>query len=153
MWSSEQINFSQRCVLEALEWRLLGLWRREVIEGAVRDMDRCQFEALRSASEQKYEKMMYPPEPRIWDADWDEVNLGRESKELGDGKAVMGARLQITPIETPLAENMRGTRDLLPETRRAFESLGRTDTLVLRERNMEPFPRYVEPAVEGLGFS
>ncbi|KFZ09256.1 hypothetical protein V502_08849 [Pseudogymnoascus sp. VKM F-4520 (FW-2644)] len=37
-WTCEQINATERCILENLEWRIMPLWREDLIEDAKEDM-------------------------------------------------------------------------------------------------------------------
>lgn len=153
MWSCEQINYSQRSILENLNYSILPLWKESVILGALEDMERArrQFENAEKARNQ------YPAEPGIWDSDWETDtcfgSFDGVQKGMSDGKAVMGVGEQLTPVETPMLENVRGTRDVAPETRKAFGGLKEEGSFVLPDRTLEPFPRYVDPVVEGLGLS
>jgi hypothetical protein len=109
----------------------------------------------RAARQAEKPSMQYPAEPGIWDSDWEtETCFGSFEGKVGGGKAVLGVGEQLTPVETPVGENVKGTRDVCPETRKAFEGLGGREegAFVLPDRTLEPFPRYVDPVVEGLGF-
>lgn len=37
-WTCEQINATERCILENLEWRIMPLWREDLVEDAKEDM-------------------------------------------------------------------------------------------------------------------
>lgn len=122
------------------------------------DMERARRQTARAEEKLKLKENMYPAEPRIWDEDGWETEAcvgsfeGKGTLRLSEGKAVMGVDEQLTPAETPVVENVRGTMDVMPETRMAFEGLeSRREEFVLPDRTLEPFPRYVDPVIEGLG--
>lgn len=119
-------------------------------------MERARHQFEKAEQEQEKRNQYPAAEPGIWDSDWDsETCFGSfEGKTMSNGKAVIGVGEQLTPVESPMVENVRGTMDVSPETREAFEGLGRRkeESFVLPDRSLEPFPRYVDPVVEGLGF-
>ena len=122
---------------------------KDDMECARRQAEREQLLLLQRAEAENN----YPVEPRIWGMDWEtETCFG--SFEGRNGKAVAVVGEQLTPVETPGVENVRGTRDVKPETRIAFQGALREEILLLQDRTLEPFPRYVEPVVEGwdMGF-
>jgi len=153
LWPCTQINFTQWCILENLGYRLLPLWDHAIILEALEDMERAGRQH----------------EPQIFDADeedWDTTTCfgsfgdSAHSRNLSDGKAVLGLGEQITPAETPMLENIRGggTQTISLETRLAFENASsgsdRYGYLQLPDRTAdtrEPFPMFVEPAVENMG--
>ncbi|KAG0649081.1 hypothetical protein D0Z07_4375 [Hyphodiscus hymeniophilus] len=164
MWTCDQINYTQRLILENLSYRLLPLWEESIISEAMEHMERARRQSERQAEKKMKlgtEMPLYPAEPSIWDDDWDsETFCGSfEGEGMSDGKAVIGLGQQLTPALTPvgmpMAENIGGTRDVAPETRKAFEETGvackREDNFVLPDRTLETFPRYVEPVMEGMG--
>ena len=74
---------------------------------------------------------------------------------MSDGKAVPGIDgKQLTPTETPMGENVRGTRDVSGETKTAFFGSNhvffwRNLQIRLPEKRIEePFPVYVDPLLE-----
>ncbi|KAF4636578.1 hypothetical protein G7Y89_g1505 [Cudoniella acicularis] len=145
LWSCSQINFTQRCILENLGYRLLPLWEESIIIEALEDMKR----AGRQNS----------PELRS-DDDWDTdtcfgsfgCGVDGRGQAMSDGRAVLGIGEQVTPAETP-AENIRGTKDLALETKNAFQqesgSAGvQSRPFLLPSRvkdSEEPFPVYDDP--------
>jgi hypothetical protein len=163
-WAFSQINYTQRLILENLSYRLLPLWNENFIAGAMEDMERARRQSDRAAERklkinENLELNIYPAEPRIWDSDWDAEACcgGYEGRGMGTGgKAVVGLGEQLTPVQTPMEENVRGNRDVGPETRTAFSGLGeecrREKILVLPDRTLEPLPRYVDPLIEEMGF-
>jgi hypothetical protein len=147
LWTCEQINFTQRSLLENLGYRLLPLWEDSIILEALEDMERAGRQNT--------------PEISDVDEDWDTATCfgsfggtGHERK-MSDGKAVLGLGEQLTPAETPMIENIKGSRDVSAETRNAFQgSSGSGGYLQLPDRTAsvrEPFPMYVEPSAEGMG--
>jgi hypothetical protein len=119
LWSCEQINFTQRCLLENISYRLLPLCEESIIADAVLDMERA---ARRS-------------DPAIYDS----ARIWRGEEPFADshtGRAVLGVGDQLTPAETPISPDMPDPKAILSlETKRAFSAPG-----------TEPFPAYVEPA-------
>ncbi|KAE8447759.1 hypothetical protein EG329_010153 [Mollisiaceae sp. DMI_Dod_QoI] len=146
LWSCQQINFTQRCLLENLGYRLLPLWEENIILGALEDMER--------ASRQ------YEPEIYNEDENWETETFGSFRGPALDtqritGKAIMGLGNQLTPVETPTAENIKGTRDVSNETRTAFKKNNVMGDLQFPDRAAtprEPFPLYMEPNTQGFGF-
>lgn len=149
LWTCDQINYTQRVLLENLGYRLLPLWEHSIILEALEDMERAG---------QQYRQ--HSPEMTERNEDWDvDTCFGDfRSSGLGDGecmstgKAVLGLGQQMTPAETPLAENVNGTRDISKETRTAFQAVTLND-LQLLDRNtgpQEPFAAFVNPALRGL---
>jgi hypothetical protein len=150
LWTCKQINFTQWCILENLGYRLLPLWEHSIILEALGDMERAG--------------QQHNPEIYGADEDWDAATffgsfggLGHE-RNMRDGKTILGLCEQLTPAETPMVENIKGTQDVSLETRNAFQSGSRSEEyLTLPDRpatTREPFPMYVEPSIEsmGLGF-
>ncbi|TAQ89970.1 hypothetical protein B7494_g1700 [Chlorociboria aeruginascens] len=89
IWSKEQVNVTQYCILENLGWRLLGLWEGRIIGQAIKDM--------RRAGAQYLEEMQQNDEKES--EDWEEGKTGR----MSCGKAVKGIDgMQLTPVETPI---------------------------------------------------
>lgn len=148
LWSCKQIDFTQRCILENLGYRLLPLWEESIIAEALEDMERAARQ----------------PSPEIGeDEDWDTDTCfgsfgGAVERRMSDGKAVMGMGQQMTPAETPMVENVAGTRELSSETNQAFRSggqgrVGKEGQQLhlpkrLDARVEEPFPHYVDPMME-----
>ncbi|KAL5316865.1 hypothetical protein ACEPPN_015917 [Leptodophora sp. 'Broadleaf-Isolate-01'] len=144
IWTCPQINFTQRSLLENLGYRLLPLWEESIILEALEDMERAG---------QQYTPKIYSDSEDWDDADtcFGSFDLGLGGAVPGKGKAVMGLANQITPVETPGVENVRGTKDVDGETRSAFLMLATAGDpyLHLPDRTVargEPFPLFVEPA-------
>ena len=80
VWSCEQLNATERCVMENLGWRILPLCDEDLLADAMVDMQLA-------ARAPRGEGAAYPsPED--------------ESEEMG-GRAVLGPGMSITPAETP----------------------------------------------------
>ncbi|KAK3390430.1 hypothetical protein B0H63DRAFT_114617 [Podospora didyma] len=84
MWTCEQINVTERCIMESLGYRILPLWDPRLIADALNDMERAGKQAMLPL-----------------------YNNGNESphkRSMSTGKAVFGLGLQLTPVETPVCE-------------------------------------------------
>lgn len=82
MWTNEQINVTERCIMESLGYRILPLWDPTLIGDALIDMERAGKQVLQplhgsSAGHRRF---------------------------MSSGHAVFGLGLQITPVETPVSE-------------------------------------------------
>jgi hypothetical protein len=86
-WSCEQINFTQRCLLENIGYSLLPLCEESIIRDAVRDMERA---ARRS------DVVVYNSS-KVYHCD-------TSAKVESRGEAATGAGEQLTPAETPTLE-------------------------------------------------
>jgi hypothetical protein len=148
MWSCEQVNHTQWCLMDNLGGRLLPLWDEGVILGALEDMERAGRQI----------------EPRVIEEQWDEIiyldgliigDAKEREKGMSDGHAVIGMGEQLTPVETPLVENVTGTSVVSEGTRKAFSgSVGKVQEyfqLPDRSPSKEAFPAYVDPG-RVLGF-
>jgi len=116
--------------MENLGYRLLPLWTEELIGDALEEMEKAGRYASRRAGHIL---------PQIPEADL---------KAVFSGKAVWSAERQLTPAETPMPENIRGTADVAPETRQTFADNNGTITqdMTLPKRTCgETFPLYTEP--------
>ena len=84
MWTCQQVNYTERCLIENLGGRLLPLWDEDMILAALQDMERAGRMA---------EKLLHEG----------------EDKGKSAGKAVLGVYHQITPGESPqlLAQKLR----------------------------------------------
>ncbi|KAE9363670.1 hypothetical protein N431DRAFT_448250 [Stipitochalara longipes BDJ] len=136
LWTCEQINFTQWSILENLGYRLLPLWEHSIILEALGDMERAG---------QQHCSVIYDA-----DEDWDAVTCfgsfgaSGHGAKMSDGRAVLGLCEQLTPAETPMVENIKGTQDVSLETRSAFYSGSGSDGhLQLADSTAivgEPFP-------------
>lgn len=121
--------------MENLRYRLLPLWTEETIDEALDEMERVGRYARRFAAKKT------PQTP--------ELDL-----KSAPGNGVWSAERQITPVETPMAENIRRSLDIAPETRSAFAlnhlSMDKNLALPIRMAG-EVFPMYTEPVLELYG--
>lgn len=143
IWSCQQINFTQRCLLENLGYRLLPLWQEDIILEALEDMERAG---------QQHEPEIYDDdEDEDWEFENENFRSATKLDTLGGGKAVLGLGNQLTPVETPLSENMKGTRDVTKETRTAFKGM-QIRNEQRRDSPGEPFPLFMEPSGQAFGY-
>ena len=85
LWTSDQINMTERCIMENLGYRILPLWDAVLIADAVRDMQRAARQAA-----------VLPALPRNGDA---------HKRSVSSAVALSGPALPLTPADTPLSEN------------------------------------------------
>ncbi|KAI5868390.1 hypothetical protein GGS23DRAFT_27514 [Durotheca rogersii] len=87
LWTCEQVNFTERLIMESLGYRILPLWEAKSIKQARHDIEMARRELLDSGVEMA-----------------DENKLGKHSKAMSTGHAVMGFARQLTPSEAPKSE-------------------------------------------------
>jgi hypothetical protein len=119
LWTCEQINATERCIMERLGYRILPLWDTELIDGALGDMTR--------AADQRRE---YPAE-----------RADPHRRSMSSGKAVSGVGRQLTPVETPPSEDVTcglGLDWVDDDARAAF--MGGSGTLITRDSLQLPTP-------------
>jgi len=107
-WTCDQINYTQRVILENLSYRLLPLWNDTIILEALEDMERARRQTERAEEQRmKENETLYPTEPGIWDSEWDSqpFRVSFDGKAMSDGKAILGVG-GLTPAETPRVENV-----------------------------------------------
>jgi hypothetical protein len=144
-WSCDQINYTQRCVMENLGYRLLPLWEDKIIQEAKMDMERARKQYVASSSTGMCMGMGM-------DYEWE-----MKERRLGFGNACIGLQ-QPTPVETPMIENlggpemMVGTATLSRKTKLAFRGEGAYHDEVDGEGGKEQFPLYVDPLVGSMAF-
>jgi len=136
IWSNDQINFSQRCILENLSYRIAPLWDETIIREAVEDMElagrygRGEYDVDEAEEVDWKEETYFGSPPSV------KTGLGLE---MSTGKAVMGLGDQLTPVETPGRETEN--LEVSAETKRAFRfsngSLGGGKELKLPLRGKE----------------
>lgn len=83
MWTSDQINATERCIMESLGYRILPLWDPVLIADALEDMQRAARQA------------MLPPQPR---------NGESHKRSVSSADALSRQALPPTPAETPASE-------------------------------------------------
>lgn len=160
IWSNDQINFTQRCILENLGYSIAPLWEESMIREAVEDMELAgrycsgEFDVcvdVESSDDQEAEMdwdeetcFGSPPPPNV------ETGLGLNTgMGMSTGKAVVGLGDQLTPIDTPGKE--LENCHLSTQTKNAFRySTGRLGngkelTLPFRAKeNALPFEKKLE---------
>jgi hypothetical protein len=97
-WTCEQLNVTERCIMEGLQYRIMPLMKRDIIGDALADMERAGVNTMR---EQQAMGL-----------------FGSQShqRSMSTGVAVTGLGLQLTPVATPGC----GTLHELTEEQAAF---------------------------------
>ncbi len=111
LWSCEQINFTEWCIMESLGYHILPLWNTKYIKQARHDIEMARREMLDEDTESHEDN-------------WNAKHV--KSKSAGD--AAVGLGLQLTPEDTPISEatspfgNGRGQSQkfISQETQEAF---------------------------------
>ncbi|KAI1081659.1 hypothetical protein F5B20DRAFT_50874 [Whalleya microplaca] len=119
MWSCEQINYTERCIMESLGYRILPLWDPKFIKQARHDIEMARREYL-SEERELYDES-------------ETTKMAKHAKSKSSGHAVLGLGLQLTPAETPQSEvatpfdhhHAVHVHTLGRETREAFASSGK----------------------------
>jgi hypothetical protein len=88
LWTCEQINVTERCIMENLGYRILPLWNRVLIDDALGDMERAGWQAVAPATPSK--------------------TNGPHQRSMSSGKAITGLGFQVTPVHTPKTEDAPG---------------------------------------------
>lgn len=89
VWTCEQINFTERCIMENLGYRILPLWEEKSIKQARHDIEMARRELL----EEGVEFVCHENQPK-------------HTKTMSSGQAVIGLGLQLTPTKTPNSESI-----------------------------------------------
>jgi hypothetical protein len=87
VWTCEQINYTERCIMESLNYRIMPLWKDKHIKQARHDIELARRELLE-------EDLEVREEPKSF----------RHVKSMSDGNAIVGAGMQITPADTPRSD-------------------------------------------------
>ena len=103
MWSHSQLNVTERCIMENLNYRILPLCNDECLTDAMVDMQLAAVQPSWSSRE-------YTPPESIPGGDRDiYVPAHSRSKTLSTGRATLGLGLTLTPVDTPVAGVSRAT--------------------------------------------
>lgn len=95
LWTCEQINITERCIMEDLNYRILPLWDERLIGDALKDMERAGRQAL----------LPLPPAAAAAQSQYQFQSLKEQHKRcVSSGAAVYRPGLQLTPAGTPLSE-------------------------------------------------
>ncbi|OTB06511.1 hypothetical protein M426DRAFT_111798 [Hypoxylon sp. CI-4A] len=108
MWTCGQINFTERLIMESLQYRIMPLWEEKLIKQARHDIEMARRELLNGGIEVG-----------------DENKVVKHGKSMSSGHAMVGLGLQLTPVETPKSEvapSSTHTEDICRETREAFSN-------------------------------
>ena len=94
LWTCEQINITERCIMEDLNYRILPLWDERLIADALNDMERAGRQALHLSPS----VAMAQPQKEACDS------KHQHERCQSSGAAVWGLGLQLTPAGTPMSE-------------------------------------------------
>ncbi|KAJ4385081.1 hypothetical protein N0V85_008264 [Neurospora sp. IMI 360204] len=94
LWTCEQINITERCIMEDLNYRILPLCDERLIGDALNDMERAGRQALLLPLPAAAAQSQYQPQSQ----------KEQHKRFLSLGAAVYGLGLQLTPAGTPLSE-------------------------------------------------
>ncbi|RSL67775.1 hypothetical protein CEP54_003118 [Fusarium duplospermum] len=111
MWSNQQLNVTERCIMENLNYRIMPLCEDDCLTDAMVDMQLA-------AQAPDWEMHAYNhPDSASSDDDSEENNYiptHTRSKTLSSGKATLGLGLSLTPVETPTVEVTQTTGTTRP---------------------------------------
>ncbi len=107
MWSCEQLNFTERCIMENLNYRILPLMDQGILGDALSDMDRAGKYAIRQQQRQQSQGSCRDALPHL--------------RSMSTGVAVTGLGLQLTPVDSPGPGNVYSVATLGDETQAAFQ--------------------------------
>ncbi|GAP84719.1 hypothetical protein SAMD00023353_0800150 [Rosellinia necatrix] len=90
-WTCEQVNFTERCIMESLGYRILPLWDPALIKQARHDIEMARREIIQESA--------------------GSIGGGGEEgrkhfKSMSSGHAVVGLGLHLTPAATPDSERV-----------------------------------------------
>ncbi|RYP60809.1 hypothetical protein DL769_007965 [Monosporascus sp. CRB-8-3] len=87
LWACEQINFTERCIMESLDYHILPLWNAKYIKQARHDIEMARRELLDEDA-----------------GPYKQNSSAKHAKSKSAGYAIVGMGLQHTPAETPRSE-------------------------------------------------
>jgi hypothetical protein len=93
-WTCDQINATERNIMEHLGYRILPLFEKSIIEDALDDMRRAGEMALREREVTRQKAKLDAGHSRS-------VSV---PVRPGDGDAIFGLGFQLTPLDTPTSE-------------------------------------------------
>lgn len=105
LWGCDQLNATERCVMEHLDYRILPLCERDVIADAVEDMRRAGVVALRERSEEA--RRRGGGLGALAAGGGHARSISVPAARPGMGEAVVGLGLSLTPVDTPVEERER----------------------------------------------
>ena len=86
LWTSEQINFTERCIMESLGYRIMPLWDPVLIKQARHDIEMARREIIQESTSS---------------TNTNTEDCRKHFKSMSSGHAVVGLGLQLTPAATP----------------------------------------------------
>lgn len=92
MWTCEQINVTERCVMENLGYRILPLWDPGLIADAIHDMEKAGRQFL------------LPPPVHPGSAAAAAAAAAHTRSISTGGKAFFERGMLLTPVDTPISE-------------------------------------------------
>lgn len=98
LWTCDQINATERCIMEHLGYRILPLCEEGLIEDAINDMKRAGHVAVQE------NKMRRAAGGVVGNNKMDAGHVRSVSVPVRAGEAVIGLGLSLTPVETPTEE-------------------------------------------------
>lgn len=139
IWSPAQVNFTERCIMESMDYRIMPLWSAKHIKQARHDIELARREML----DEDIDDLVSPIDAAGAGApittttttsgggrggSGPKDSTKQHLKSKSEGSAVVGLGLQLTPVDTPVSEGstpfgqpLQGlVRDLGQETREAF---------------------------------
>ncbi|KAI1746940.1 hypothetical protein F4782DRAFT_552836 [Xylaria castorea] len=94
LWTCEQVNFTERCIMESLGYRILPLWEPALIKQARHDIEMARREIIQETSSSSTGGIV------------GEDGRQKHFKSMSSGHAVVGLGLQLTPVATPDIERV-----------------------------------------------
>jgi hypothetical protein len=88
-WTCEQINYTERCMMECLEYRILPLWNIKYIKQARHDIEMARRELLANAPQGGHGQT---------------TNAAKHLKSMSHGQAMVGLQYPYTPADTPKSD-------------------------------------------------
>ncbi|KAK3294863.1 uncharacterized protein B0H64DRAFT_325643 [Chaetomium fimeti] len=125
MWTCDQINLTERCIMENLGYRILPLWHPALIADAIGDMRRAARQAA------------FPSYPRNGEA---------HKRSVSSADALLGHTFPLTPAETPMLQESPGASPVCEAVMASFGDSGPSpvDSSMLplhpRTKRKVPFP-------------
>lgn len=92
-WTCEQLNFTERCIMESLGYRILPLWDPALIKQARHDIEMARREIIQETCAMGGE-------------DGGAARKQHHFKSMSSGHAIMGLGLHLTPAATPDTERV-----------------------------------------------
>ncbi|KAH8735677.1 hypothetical protein BGZ61DRAFT_472084 [Ilyonectria robusta] len=101
MWSNQQLNLTERCIMESLNYRIMPLCDEDCLADAMVDMQLAAQQPSWDLRDYSHQDSVSSDEE---DAAANYVPSHSRSKTMGASKATLGLGLTLTPVDTPAAE-------------------------------------------------